>query len=400
MTLAAPEADRLSELRAEVRQWCHEHVPTDWMIDQPRDEAGFLSFQRWWFEELRLAGYLVPHWPKEWGGGFSLDEQVVLHEELAAANAPRLSAFLVSLYHAAATLLAVGSESQQRHLSAILEGEIWCQGFSEPNAGSDLASLRTRAFRDGDNYVVNGQKVWSSGAHHADWCLLLARTDPSAPKRAGISYFLLDMRSPGVEVRPIRQANGASEFCELFLTDVVVPAESLVGLENDGWRVAQITLSSERGVTILEASERLRGAYRWLVEAAKQPTAGHSPPIDDPAIREVLADLHTRLRALRLLCRSVIDGLIRNSGNASMASLVKVYFSELLRDMMELGVELDELHCHLAAARPTSCGAVSGVWLLDFVGTWEWSIAGGTNEIQRTVIGERLLGLPRDPSAT
>jgi len=216
----------LDEFRASVRDWCREHVPAGWRQAQTGvSDDEFVRFQRSWFAELRQAGYAVPHWPREWGGGMSTAEQAVLYSELAAHDAPRLVLAFVAIHHAAATLLAAGTDEQRRrHLPAILDGEIWVQGFSEPEAGSDLASLRTTARREGEAYLVNGQKAWASGAVHADWCLLLARTDPGAPKRDGISYFLLDMRTPGIDVRPIRQATGESHFCEIFLRDVVVPA--------------------------------------------------------------------------------------------------------------------------------------------------------------------------------
>src|SRR5262245_9523179 len=182
--------------------------------------------------------------------------QVVLYQELAAADAPRLVLAFVSIHHAAATLVEAGTDEQRaRHLPAILEGEIWCQGFSEPDAGSDLAALKSTARRVDDGWVVNGQKVWASGGMDADWCLLLARTDPDAPKRRGISYFLMDMRSPGIDVRRIKQATGEAHFCEMFLDDVHVPTENLVGDEHAGWQVAQATLGAERGLTMLELAE-------------------------------------------------------------------------------------------------------------------------------------------------
>jgi alkylation response protein AidB-like acyl-CoA dehydrogenase len=259
----------LDEFRAAVRDWCRSHVPTGWRQAQAgATDEEFVRFQRWWFAELRQAGLAVPHWPGQWGGGMPVAQQIVLYSELAAHDAPRLVLAFVAIHHAASTLLAAGTDEQRRrHLPAILDGEIWVQGFSEPEAGSDLASLRTTARRDGDGYVVNGQKLWASGAMHADWCLLLARTDPTAPKRRGISYFLLDMRTPGIDVRPIRQATGEFHFCEIFLSDVTVPATQLIGPENGGWAVAQATLGAERGLTMLELAERLgQAGFRWLVE--------------------------------------------------------------------------------------------------------------------------------------
>ncbi|WP_162627788.1 UDP-N-acetylmuramoyl-L-alanine--D-glutamate ligase [Mycolicibacterium setense] len=189
----------LDEFRATVRDWCAAHVPKDWRANQTGvSDDEFVSFQKAWFAELHAAGYAVPHWPAEWGGGMGVPEQIVLYQELAAHDAPRLVLAFVGIHHAASTLLAAGTDEQRRrHLPAILDGETWVQGFSEPEAGSDLAALRTTARAEGDNFIVNGQKLWASGAMHADWCLLLARTDPEAPKRHGISYFLMDMTSPG-----------------------------------------------------------------------------------------------------------------------------------------------------------------------------------------------------------
>ncbi|TQS43326.1 acyl-CoA dehydrogenase family protein [Cryptosporangium phraense] len=375
-----------AEFRDAVRGWCSAHVPADWRSAQtgvPDEE--FVRFQQDWFGELRRAGLAVPHWPAEWGGGLSVAQQVVLYQELAAADAPRLVLAFVAIHHAAATLLAAGtSEQRERHLPAILDGEIWVQGFSEPGAGSDLASLRTSARRDGDHYVIDGQKLWASGAAHADWCLLLARTDPAAPKRRGISYFLLDMRSPGIDVRPIRQATGESHFCELFLDDVAVPAANLIGAENDGWRVAGATLGAERGTTMLELAERLGNAgFRWLVEACR--------PLDDPVVADRLAQFETEIEGLRGLCRSVVEG----SPGPADASVVKLVYSELLQRLMDFGTEVGGLATHTVLRKPASSGWESGAWALDFLGSWEWTIPGGTSEIQRTIVAERGLGLPR-----
>jgi alkylation response protein AidB-like acyl-CoA dehydrogenase len=394
VTTAAPE---LAEFRARVRDWCRDHVPAQWRQEQTDvSDEGFVTFQKAWFQELRAAGFAVPHWPSEWGGGMSVAEQAVLYRELAAHDAPRLVLPFVSIHHAAATLLAAGTDAQRRrHLPAILDGEIWCQGFSEPDAGSDLASLRTTARREGDTYVVNGQKLWASGAEHADWCLLLARTDPDAAQRQGISYFLMDMRSAGVDVRLIRQATGESHFGEMFLSDVVVPADHLVGPENHGWRIAQETLGAERGMTMLELSERLgNSGFRWLVELCTRTGADGAVPLDDPSVTDRLAGFEIELTGLRALCADLVSGADDGPADASM---VKLVYSELLQRMTDFAVEVGGLAVHTELSKPRSSGWESGRWVLDFIGSWEWTIPGGTSEIQRTIIGERGLGLPREP---
>ncbi|OMC40825.1 acyl-CoA dehydrogenase [Mycobacterium sp. GA-1841] len=383
----------LDEFRTSVRDWCTAHVPKDWRANQTGVDADeFVAFQKSWFAELHTAGYAVPHWPAEWGGGMSVPQQIVLYQELAAHDAPRLVLAFVGIHHAASTLLAAGTDEQRtRHLPAILDGEIWVQGFSEPEAGSDLASLRTTAKADGENFIVNGQKLWASGALHADWCLLLARTDPDAPKRHGISYFLMDMRTPGIDVRPIRNAVGDSHFCEIFLNDVAVPAANLIGPVNKGWQVAQATLGAERGMTMLELSERLGNAgFRWLLEAA---------PVEDPVVADRLAQLEIELTGLRGLCRDLVERTEAGKAGPADASIVKLYYSELLQRMTGFGAELGGLDAHTVLAKPASSGWESGAWMLDFIGSWEWTIPGGASEIQRTIIGERGLGLPREPSA-
>ncbi|WP_460354712.1 acyl-CoA dehydrogenase family protein [Mycobacterium sp. ZZG] len=389
----------LDEFRAEVRAWCRDHIPADWRATQTGvSDDEFVRFQKAWFAELHSAGYAVPHWPAEWGGGLSVDRQVVLYQELAAHDAPRLVLAFVGIHHAASTLLVAGTDEQRRrHLPAILDGEIWVQGFSEPEAGSDLAALRTTARRCGadgeDYYVVSGQKLWASGGMHADWCLLLARTDPDAPKRpgarksAGISYFLLDMTTPGVQVRPIRNAIGDSHFCEIFLDEVKIPAANLIGAENNGWQVAQATLGAERGMTMLELAERLGTAgFRRLVESA---------PLDDPIVADRLAGFETEITGLRGLCRQIVE---HGAAGPADASVVKLYYSELLQRLTDFGAEIGGLEAHTELAKPMSSGWESGSWVLDFVGSWEWTIPGGASEIQRTIIAERGLGLPREPS--
>jgi alkylation response protein AidB-like acyl-CoA dehydrogenase len=323
----------------------------------------------------------------------------VLYQELAAHDAPRLVLAFVSIHHAASTLLTAGTEAQrQRHLPAILDGEIWVQGFSEPEAGSDLASLRTTARKVGDTYVVNGQKLWASGGMHADWCLLLARTDPNAPKRKGISYFLMDMTSPGIDVRPIRNAVGDSHFCEVFLDDVVIPTENLLGAENTGWQVAQQTLGTERGMTMLELAERLGHAgFRWLVEECTRPRPDGTRPIDGDLVRDRLAQFETEISGLRGLCRTVVEGHDTRAVGPADPSIVKLFYSELLQRLTDFGAEIGGLDAHTVLKKPMSSGWESGAWVLDFIGSWEWTIPGGASEIQRSIIGERGLGLPREP---
>jgi len=389
----APESPAQAQFRQRVRAWCVEHIPPDWRQFQTgASDAEFVEFQKEWFAELHSAGFAVPHWPREWGGGMCVADQVVLYQELAAHDAPRLVLAFVGIHHAASTLLVAGTDEQRRrHLPAILNGEIWVQGFSEPEAGSDLASLRTTARNDGDTYVVNGQKLWASGGMYADWCLLLARTDSDAPKRKGVSYFLLDMTTPGIEVRPIRNAIGDSHFCEIFLNDVAIPSANLVGAENAGWQVAQATLGAERGMTMLELAERLGNAgFRWLVQSC---------PVEDPIVADRLAQFETEITGLRGLCRKVVEDNEAGTAGPADASIVKLFYSELLQRMTDFGAELGGLAAHTVLTKPMSSGWESGSWVVDFIGSWEWTIPGGTSEIQRSIIAERGLGLPREPSA-
>jgi alkylation response protein AidB-like acyl-CoA dehydrogenase len=394
----------LADFRARVRTWCLEHVPTDWRSTQTGvSDDEFVAFQKSWFAELHTAGFAVPHWPREWGGGMSADEQIVLYQELAAHDAPRLVLAFVGIHHAASTLLAAGTDAQrQRHLPAILDGEIWVQGFSEPEAGSDLASLRTTARKIDDgpetHYLVNGQKLWASGGLHADWCLLLARTDQDAPKRKGISYFLMDMRSPGIDVRPIRNAIGESHFCEVFLNDVVIPADHLIGAENAGWQVAQATLGAERGMTMLELAERLGNVgFRRLLEECRRPRPDGTRPIDDGVVADRLAQFDIEIAGLRRLCRNVVEGHDTGAVGPADASIVKLFYSELLQRLTDFGTDVSGLAAHTVLTKPMSSGWESGAWALDFIGSWEWTIPGGSSEIQRTIISERGLGLPREP---
>ena len=376
----------------DVRTWCVNHVPQGWREAQA-GQAGdeFARFQRAWFRTLVDSGYAVPHWPRDWGGGFTVAEQAVIFRELALADAPCLVLHFMSVHHAAATLLAVGTEHQRRrHLQAILDGAVWCQGFSEPEAGSDLSALRTRARRSGDVYVVNGHKVWVSGAMEADWCLLLVRTaEPDAGSR-GLSYLILDMRLAGVTVRPIRQNSGESHFCEIFLSDVEVPVTDRVGAEGDGWAVAQMTLDSERGATMVELAERMAVAFGWLGRRGGEPQEAGS------SARDRLAVLASQIQGLRALTGRPASHGRTPATPAASAAINKLYYSELLQHVTEYGVELTGLSGQRSGKRTMSAGWLSGHWIDDFVRSWEWTIPGGTSEIQRNIIAERVLGLPRE----
>ena len=391
--------EELDDLRGAVRGWCAAHVPKDWREQQRgASHEDLVTFLRWWGGQLREAGLLAPHLPKEWGGGFSIPEQVVIAEELARGGAPRNALFHVALYNAAPTLLhSATSEQREKFMSGILGGDVWCQGFSEPNAGSDLASLRTRAVRDGDNYVVNGQKVWTSWARDADWCMLLVRTDSGVPKHKGLSCLVADMHSPGIEVRPIKQATGAATFNELFIDEVVVPVEHRIGAENDGWAVAQGTLASERAIVILEMTERLRrnGIAAAVIEAAGWCLESGEPALEDSATREMLAECYADAEVLRHLLNEMIEDIVRGADIGGKSAVIKIFYTELLAKLMRQVTELQGVAAQLDQPLVEAAGWESGFWMIDYVHSFGWAIGGGTNEIMRNVIGERMLGLPR-----
>jgi alkylation response protein AidB-like acyl-CoA dehydrogenase len=394
-----PSGD-LGQLRSAVRDWAVANTPRDWHAElSTATKRHFREFNIRQARLLRAAGLLAAHWPTEFsGGGFSFREQLVIQEELVRADFPQPRLLEIALAHIAATLMAYGSPGQQRHLAAILDGEIWCQGFSEPDAGSDLASLRTRAVRTGDHYVVNGQKVWSSYADLATWCLLLARTDPAAPKHRGLSLFMLELDSPGVEVRPTRQATGTEEFCELFLTDVRVPAGHLIGAENTGWRMAQTTLATERAFNIIELQARLAVALGEIAaQALVTPIAPGRMAADDDSVRQDLAARAAEIDVLRLLGQRLARDIERTGEVGPEGSIVKLFYSETLQKLTRLAVRISGMATMLDERREFATTWTSGHWMIDHLKSWNWTIAAGSNEIQRNIIGEKVLGLPREP---
>lgn len=382
--------------RAEVRAWLERTVPDGWHRQQAVvGEEEHLAFQRWWFGELAGIGMTTAHWPAAWGGaGLGMAQQIIFYEELARARAPNMTLFVATLYHLPATLFGAGTAVQKaRYIEGAKAGDLWCQGFSEPNAGSDLASLRTSAVRDGDHYVVNGQKVWTSYGRFAKYCLLLARTDPASAKQAGISFFVMDMDSPGISLRPIRQASDQADFNEMFLDDVRIPAANLIGAENAGWAIAQSTLSAERGLIIFEQSERLRCFLADMLAVARDGACWFR---DDQYRREFLR-LYADAAALTLMIRAM---LAENEAHAEMAGqftpmFIKLHYAVLLQKLGELMVRVNGIDGQMLHPDIPTGGCPNGNWMFDYINSYNWTIAGGTNEIIRNIIAERVLGLPR-----
>ena len=386
----------LDALRREVRAWLADNAPHGWR-EAEQTHAEFAASQRDWFLKLVAGGYAIPHWPKEWpGGGRSLAEQKVIYEELALADVPRLLLSFVSTYHAAATFFECATPEQKaKYLPGILKGETWCQGFSEPNAGSDLAALKTRAVRevrDGHEvYMINGQKIWSTMAQYADKCLLLVRTGSDGPKQAGITFLLMDMKTPGVTVRPINQIQGDQEYCEMFLDDVEVPVEDRVGEEGKGWAVAQATLSSERGLTLMELAYRMRGASRRIADLIRK--AGKQ---DDPGTLAEFGAIVTRVDSACAIADRFIENRLAGIEGLGDASIVKLTYSRVLQDFALLGLRLGGLDEQTRA--PIVFGDLNtGNWMADFMNSYAWTIAGGSDEVQRNIIAERMLEMPREP---
>ncbi|MBG6120067.1 MULTISPECIES: acyl-CoA dehydrogenase family protein [unclassified Sphingobium] len=390
--------------RAEVRAWLAATLPADWLTKLTgASEDEYVAFQRWWFEELMKVGLATAHWPKAWGGEeLPMRYAVILNEELARADAPRPTLFTISLFHLPATLFSYGTQEQRdRYLTGVRErGEIWCQGFSEPGAGSDLASLRARAEKkvkpDGSTvYVVNGQKVWSSFGLHANHYLLLARTDPNAPKKqAGISFFLMDLNSPGVTRRPIKQINGEAEFCEVFLDDVEIPAENLIGQENEGWKIAQSTLSAERGLIIIDLAERMGYEVDSKLREAK---AGALDWWNDSALRRDFMRLYARTVSVRAIVRGMAQELIDNPyvAGSPTPTYVKLLYSELLHDYSSFMLAREGMAGQVWQPKVMGAGKHTTNKFDDYLSSYSWTISGGTNEVLKNMLAERILGLPR-----
>jgi alkylation response protein AidB-like acyl-CoA dehydrogenase len=391
----SPEAEAF---RREFRAWLEANVPrrdggVDLQGEFMRAEGSDWDFHLNWHRRMHAAGWVGISWPREYGGrGASLEQQVVYGEELVRANAPSLVNGL-GIMLVGPTLMHWGSEEQKkRYVPKILSAEeIWCQGYSEPNAGSDVASLQTRAVEQGDDFIVNGQKVWTSAAHRADWCILLTRTDPDAPKHKGISYLLVDMHSPGVTVRPLVQITGDRGFNEVFFEDVRVPKKNLIGPKNQGWQVAVTTLMFERsGIAV---GRDMGSQVADLADLARRIRRNGESAWNDSSVRQRIAGFACEAAALRYSNLRQLTRRLKGLPPGPEGSLGKLTTSELNLRMVKFATELLGPYAQLETK--SAYAEDGGKWLYKMLAARALTIAGGTSEIQHNIIGERVLGLPK-----
>jgi alkylation response protein AidB-like acyl-CoA dehydrogenase len=381
--------------RRKVRAWLKANVPKR-DKDGPLVEVGDperIARLKDWQRKLYDAGYVAMGWPQEYGGrGADVVEQTIVNEELILARAPSLIG-LLGVQMVGPTLIQHGTEEQkQRHLPKIVSAEeIWCQGYSEPGAGSDLASLKTRAELVGDEFIVNGQKVWTSNAQFADWMFCLVRTDPNAPKHKGISYILIDMQTPGITVRPLIQMTGDPGFNEVFFEDVRVPRKNLVGELNHGWLVANATLAHERNM--LGATTRTQQMFNSLLRLAQTRERYGEPASEDSVIRQKLADLMIRVEAMKYHSFRQLTDSIKGRSPGIAASINKLVSTELNHELCAMALEV--LGSYGPLARDSKYVEDRGLWPYEFMFTLGLVIGGGTSQIQKNIISERGLGMPR-----
>ncbi|MFC5745695.1 acyl-CoA dehydrogenase family protein [Actinomadura rugatobispora] len=387
--------------RDRLRSWLAGVLPT--LPDKPdRDDwPARRAYDTAWQRMLFDAGYAGVDWPAGHGGlGATPTEQLIFLEETARARAPYVGANFVGLLHAGPTLIVEGTEEQRaRHLPRILRGEeVWCQGFSEPDAGSDLASLRTTAVRDGDHYVVDGRKIWTSHAEVADHCELLVRTDPGAPRHKGVTWLILPMDTPGVQVRPLRTVVGSSEFSELILDGVRVPVANRVGAENDGWRVAMVTFSFERGTAFISDVIESRNLLEETVAVARKTSVpGGGTLWDDAALRREAGALAAEVSGLWSLIRKNVSEASAGMIPVQGASVFKLRFTESRQRIGDLAAHVLG---RAALAMSDLPGGSNARVVEDRVNTLSFTIAAGTSQIQKNILAERVLGLPKEPRWT
>ena len=387
MNLGYSEEER--RFRTEARQWLRDNLPTD---PRPLDGPESVAFDLAWQRQQYDGGWAGINWPKEYGGlGLSLSQQLIWHEEYARANAPQIGSLFPACNHAGPTLILRGSEAQKAfHLPRILRGEsVWCQGFSEPNSGSDLASLRTKGVVDGDHLVVTGQKVWTSYAQHADYQELLVRTNPNAPKHRGITWVICDMKLPGITVRPILSMAGEYHCNEVFYDEVRIPLSNLVGEIDDGWQVAMCTLSLERGQSFIARQIALEHKVRKLIDLARATPSAHGTgmAIDDGDCAQRLATFQSEVSALKSMTYIAVSQAQHQEMPGAEGSMIALYYSELAQRVFRMSMEVMgpagmEIRSH-------------DDWNWEFLNSFKFTITGGTAQIRRNIIGERVLGLPR-----
>jgi alkylation response protein AidB-like acyl-CoA dehydrogenase len=384
--------------REKTRRWLVANVP--------QQELKTLDERKQWHRQMYDAGYVGMHWPKEFGGqGWGPMRMAIAADEMACANAPAPINGL-GIGFIGPTIIIHGTEWQkQRYLKKILTAEeIWCQLYSEPNSGSDLASLRTRAEDQGDHFLVNGQKIWTSSGHIADFGILLARTDPRVPKHRGISCFLFNMRQPGVEVRPLKQITGGAEFNEVFMTNARVEKENLIGRLGQGWEIAQTTLGYERGGNSLGRVTRYRAAFDRLVQATKTLRRHGRPLFEDPVVRTKMGRMYTELEVQRYAALRVLSALEKGSEPGAASSITKLSYSEFEKRYYELCQEILGPYGQITEGGGLeeftldidSSSGVRGTWAYAFLWSRAGTIYSGSSEIQKNVIGERVLGLPKE----
>ena len=378
--------------RAEARAWLDANAPKkggpdDFATNGPMDTLDYVERAKEWQGKLAAAGWACITWPKEYGGrGGTAAEAAIFAEEQARTGAST-GVFTVGIGMAGPTIIAHATpEQKERFLPPMLRGEeVWCQLFSEPGAGSDLANLGCRAVRDGDEWVVNGQKVWTSGAQNSDWGILLARTDPDQPKHRGITYFLVDMRSSGIEIRPLRQMTGGAHFNEVFLTDVRIPHQNVLGDVNAGWGVAMTTLANER---VLIGGGGSGPGFKDLVELARANGRDR-----DPLIRQGMAEAYTRYEIIRYLGMRVRTATSKGQTPGAEASVMKLFYAGHLKKLGDLAMAVEGSTGMLSGGDAPA----AGVWQQQLLSAPSIRIAGGSDEVQRNIMGERVLGLPGEP---
>jgi alkylation response protein AidB-like acyl-CoA dehydrogenase len=382
--------------RRDLRSWLEKAVPEQGPAPSSHDWTARRAYDTGWQRKLFDAGYAGINWPREFGGrGASLTEELVYYEEMARAGAPYGPVNFVGMRHGGPTLIAEGTDAQKAaHLPRILRGEeVWCQGFSEPTSGSDLASLRTSAVRDSDHYVVNGQKIWTSFAHCADFCELLVRTDPDS-KHGGISWLILPMDLEGIEIRPLPTLIGESDFSEMFLENVRVPVANRVGEENDGWRVTNVTLRFERGTAWAADVVQLQETLAGLCTLARAITRDGGNLWEDRALRREIGHLSCEIDSIWAMVKLQVSELARTGIPGLGGSVIKLAFSELNQRVFELatrmlgraGLSRDDID-------DLPCGDIVDKYL----NTLSLTIAAGSSQIQRNILSERVLGMPKEP---